>query len=189
MRFNREDGVSLVEIMTAVALMSTLMAMAALMTRSAISAGKGDSAVQTLVWGLRQARERAVADRRNIQITFTNPGTIQLFRREVNGNTETGLTTRIDQTALEGGVRFMRPPSTIPDTPDGFGRNAAIDFGTATALIFTSDGMFVDQTGNPVNGTIYMGVPGDDTSIRAVTILGSTALITGYRWANGVWQN
>ena len=47
---------------------------------------------------------------------------------------------------IEQGSQFVRFAG-VPDTPDLFSHGAnAADFGTATALNFTSEGTFVDQT-------------------------------------------
>jgi prepilin-type N-terminal cleavage/methylation domain-containing protein len=186
---DRQHGFSLIELMVTMGIMATLIAMAILMTNASVGATKGDSAVQALAGLLREGRERAIADRRNVEVWFTNPNHIELRRREVNGITETGVTTVIGSTDLEGSVRFRPLPTTVPDTPDGFGRTAAIDFGSATTLIFTSEGTFVNQSGEPLNGTVFLAIPGDAGSIRAVTIFGPTALVHGYRWNGNAWTN
>jgi prepilin-type N-terminal cleavage/methylation domain-containing protein len=186
---DRQHGFSVIELLVTMGLMATLIAMAILMTKSAVGATKGDSAVQALTGLLREGRERAIADRRNIEVSFTNPNHIELRRREVNGITETGATTLVGSTDLEGNVRFRPLPTTVSDTPDGFGRNGAIDFGAATTLIFTSEGTFVNQSGEPLNGTVFLAIPGDGMSIRAVTIFGPTALVHGYRWNGNAWTN
>ena len=88
--------------------------------------------------------------------------------------------------SFEGGTKYSLPAG-LPDTPDGFGRTQAVDFGAATAVMFTSDGTCIDQTGNPVNGTIFVGLPGRPLSARAITILGGTGRVRGYRWNGQKW--
>jgi prepilin-type N-terminal cleavage/methylation domain-containing protein len=186
---DRQRGFSVIELLVTMGLMATIIAMAILMTKSTVGSTKGDSAVQALTGLLREARERAIADRRNIEVAFTDPNRIELRRREVDGITETGVTTLVGSTDLEGGVRFRPLPTTVPDTPDAFGRTAAVDFGSATTLIFTSEGTFVNQSGEPLNGTVFLAIPGDEMSIRAITIFGPTALVHGYRWNGNAWSN
>jgi prepilin-type N-terminal cleavage/methylation domain-containing protein len=186
---DRQHGFSVIELLVTMGLMATIIAMAVLMTKSTVAATKGDSAVQALTGLLREGRERAIADRRNIEVSFANPSHIELRRREVDGITETGVTTLVGSTDLEGGVRFQPLPVTLPDTPDGFGRTGALDFGAATTLIFTSEGTFVNQSGEPLNGTVFLAIPGDVLSVRAVTIFGPTALVHGYRWNGNGWTN
>jgi prepilin-type N-terminal cleavage/methylation domain-containing protein len=186
---DRQHGFSVIELLVTMGLMATIIAMAILMTKSSVAATRGDGAVQAVAGLLREGRERAIADRRNVEVWFTDPNHIELRRREVDGVTETGDTTLIGSTDLEGGVRFQPLPSTMPDTPDGFGKTGAYDFGSATTLIFTSEGTFVNQSGEPLNGTVFLAIPGDEMSIRAVTVFGPTALVHGYRWNGNAWTN
>jgi hypothetical protein len=56
-------------------------------------------------------------------------------------------------------------------------------------LIFRAEGMFTDGNPNldPLNGTVFIGVFGQPSTARAVTIFGPTALIRGYRWNGSQW--
>ena len=108
---------------------------------------------------------------------------MQLVRQEVpaaNG------TTVLADIPLEGGIQFMLFPG-VGDTPDAFGATKAVDFGAATSVMFNTDGMLIDNTGNTVNGTVFMSMPNEAQSYRAVTILGATGRIRGYRWDGGKW--
>lgn len=181
----------MIEVLMVLALMGIIMAMSVLMTRTTMNAVKGDGAMQSVIATLRGARERAIADRRNLEVRFPNTNTITIYRREVNGTTETGATTLLDTLVLENGVRFTAPTSTSIslDTPDGFGNGAAVSFSTAVTYIFTSEGTFVDQSGEPLNGTVFLGRANDPLAARAVTVFGPTALLHGYRWNGRAWQN
>jgi prepilin-type N-terminal cleavage/methylation domain-containing protein len=187
----RDAGFSMIEVLMVLALMGIIMAMSILMTRTSINSMKGDGAMQSVMAVLRAARERAIADRRNLEVRFPTNNTITIYRREVNGTTETGATTLLDTLVLENGVRFTAPSSTSisVDTPDGFGNGGAVVFGSAITYIFTSEGTFVDQSGEPLNGTIFLGRANDPLAARAVTIFGPTALLHGYRWNGRAWQN
>jgi hypothetical protein len=87
---------------------------------------------------------------------------------------------------LENRVQFMLLPG-VPDTPDGFGVNTAIDFGGTPTIMWLSDGTFVDTNGQPLNGTVYFGLQGQTATQRAVTILGATGRVRGYRWTGVRW--
>ena len=66
--------------------------------------------------------------------------------------------------------------------------------------MFNSSGTFVGSialpsyatVGNndPVNGTVFIGVPGDMKTARAITILGSTGRVRTYSWTGVAygWQ-
>jgi hypothetical protein len=95
-------------------------------------------------------------------------------------------TTQLASVVLEGSVQYSLAPG-VPDTPDAFGRNQAVDFGGAASVMFTSEGMLVDAAGNPINGTIFLAIRGGANSVRAVTILGATGRVRGYRWNGLQW--
>ena len=77
----------------------------------------------------------------------------------------------------------------VPDTPDAFGKTSATTFPGATTIMFTSSGEFVDQDGDPVNGTVFVGREGQPLSARAISIFGPTALIRQWRWGGSLWTN
>jgi hypothetical protein len=142
---------------------------------------KGDAALRVLVAQLNLAREQSITQRRNMQVNFVGTNQVQVVRQ----NVPTG-TTVLAVAAFEGGVQFGLV-SGIPDTPDGFGKNSAIDFGTATSEMFSSDGTLIDQNGNPVTGTVFFRLVNAPKSFRAVTFLGATGRIRAYRWNGAGW--
>ena len=77
----------------------------------------------------------------------------------------------------------------IPDTPDLFGNTSATAFGTATTVSFSSEGCFVNQNGDPINGSVFLGKLNQPLSARAVTIFGPTALIREWRWNGSQWTH
>jgi hypothetical protein len=131
---------------------------------------------------LRVAREQAIAQRRTVQVVFAAPNRLVVRRVEVPGPG----TTVLSDVRLDEGMAFQLFQG-IPDTPDAFGRASATSFGTATTLAFTSEGSFVDQNGDPVNGTAFLGRPNQPTSARAVTVFGPTALVRNWRWNGSQW--
>ena len=62
-----------------------------------------------------------------------------------------------------------------------------INFGAAVSMMFNTEGMFVDNGGIPVNGTVFLLIPNQPGSFRAVTVLGSTGRVRGFRWNGGQW--
>src|SRR6266850_1667344 len=54
-------------------------------------------------------------------------------------------------------------------------------------LTFTG-GSLVDQDGLTLNGTVFVALPNDKQSARAVTIFGSTGRVRGFRWDGGSWK-
>ncbi len=188
-RLMKDAGFSLVELLVVIGILGTAMGMAALVTRNTLGMSKADSAAKELEGALREAREAAIASRRNIEVQFIAPNVVTWGRREVNGSVETGVVTELGRVTMEYGVQFVKLPSDVPDSPDAFGKAAAIDFGDAKTLLFTSEGTFVDETGEPRNGSAFIGIPGDLTSLHGVTIFGPTALVHRYAVANKQWAD
>lgn len=143
---------------------------------------RADSAEQVLLTRLRSVRDTALTQRVNYKVTFSGAATFQEYRLQ-NG------AQRVTTVTLPYGMQFIVFPS-LPDTPDGFGNNAAIDLngGNTTSLIFCGDGSIVDLAGNPVNGSIFIGQPGNSSTARAVTLLGTTGRVRGYRYDGTTFQ-
>ena len=144
---------------------------------------KGDGAMRVLLGQMRTARELAITERRYIRLAFIGTNTIELVREEVPGPD----TTVVGKTMLEGGVEYSIVPG-LPDTPDVFGKGAPVSFGLVNNIKFTPDGTLVNQDGESVNGTVFLAMPGQVRSARALTVLGSTGRIRGYRWDGSAWR-
>ena len=137
----------------------------------------GDGAMRIVMGQLTRAQQLATQQRRNIEVQFVGGNWIKLLRHELDGTT-----TPIGNVALEGSMQYALL-SSVPDTPDAFGNSGALAFGGATIIQFTSDGTLADQSGNPLNGTVFLSVGGQVSSLRAVTIMGTTGRIRAYRAA------
>jgi type II secretory pathway pseudopilin PulG len=152
----------------------------------AVTSAKADSSAQRLESVLRTAREQSISQRRNVRVVFNAPNTVQVFRVEVGPPPLT--LTLISEAVLEGRAQFLLFPG-IGDTPDAFGNSNAVSFGTATSVQFTSEGSFVDQAGDEVNGTVFIGVPDQPETARAVSVFGPTALIRTWNWDGHSWTD
>jgi len=168
--------------MVTLGIFGTLATMAAFQIGSARPGFLGDGGMRVVIAQMNVARERALTERRNIRVNFIAPNKIQLIRQEVPLGTTT-LTT-VD---LESGVTFGLTP-TVPDTPDAFGNATAVSFGAAAQYWFTSDGLLTDQNLAPISGTVFLTLPGQTRAARAVTILGATGRIRGYKWDGRQWK-
>jgi hypothetical protein len=167
--------------MLVVGVMGVVGAMAVMQIGSSAPAAKGDGAMRVVLAQLNTARELSVSQRRQMQVSFLNTNQIQIVRLEVPSGTTT-LTT----VSFEGGVVYGLI-SGIGDTPDAFGIHSAPDFGSATKILFNSDGTCIDQNGNPLNGTVYVVIPNVTRSFRAITVLGGTGRIRAYKWDGSKW--
>ncbi len=197
---NRARGFSIVELLIAVAVIMILAAMAVFQFRSTLQAADSDAAMRELVTQIRQAREYAIANHRYIQVKFPVSAA---------GQPQIQITQRNDLTTAFGvetaGANVVIPAVTlqsplvytvvagVPDTPDGFGKASAIEFegiagGPPTGMLFQSDGELVDAaTYLPINGTVFLGVAGIGSSARAITVLGTTGRVRGWKSTGTGW--
>lgn len=175
------SGFSAIEVLIGILVASSIAGFALLNMQSILPGIRANEAMNQVLSQLRQARNMAVAQRRSIQLHFENGNRIRLVRNEWPlGNTD------VSTVSLSNGFQFLIHDG-VPDTPDQFGNGSAVDFGEARSLTFQNDGRLVNQSGEPVNGTVYIGLPGDPDTQRAVTILGATGRIRSYRFTGTHW--
>jgi hypothetical protein len=80
-----------------------------------------------------------------------------------------------------------------PDTPDGYGNAAPVYFGGVAngppaGMVYQSDGTFVvNGIGTPINGTVFLGIPGQPSTARAITVLGTTGRVRSYHISGASW--
>jgi len=199
-----EQGFSLMEMVVVVGLAFTVMAFAVMNTMSSSQNARGASAMDAVVSQLRQARELAIAKRRNVQVQFTAPNQIQLTILTLPGE---AVPPVIAPTFLNDGVAggyTFTVFSSLPDTPMGFGNSTAINLqnpggGGSWSCMFTTSGAFVGTAqsaaslyqatnNNPVNASIFLGIAGKSSTARAVTIFGATGRVRSYNWSGSSWN-
>jgi prepilin-type N-terminal cleavage/methylation domain-containing protein len=177
-----QRGFTLIEMMTAVFVIALLSGMTVVAIGSALTAAKGDTTMSQVAGILRSGREAAISQGRTIEVRFENLNRIKLVRLDLpNGETVIG------EVGLENGAKFQ-VDSELPDTPDAFGNADALAFGDADSVRFLPNSSFADQNNVPINGTVFVGVPHDRNSARAVTVTGASARSQSYRWNGKEWE-
>jgi type II secretory pathway pseudopilin PulG len=193
-RARHEEGLSLVEILIAFAVIGLVTGIGLFTVRTLLPTLKADSALQQVLTQLRQARTMSVNQRRNFTVTFRGTNDLVVVRQEVPPAgvppPVPAVTTAIADTSLPGGMVYM-VFAGVPDTPDGFGNAQALSFCPASvacssSIVFQSDGSVL-ANGKVVNGTVFMGIPGNAKTARAVTVMGSTGRMRGYRCNGSAW--
>jgi type II secretory pathway pseudopilin PulG len=191
----RESGFSLVELCVVIGIAMIVAAMAILEIQPALQNAKYDAAMREILTQIRQAREYAIANRRYVAITFPTVGTRpQVVMTQMNTLTPGagGVNPVINTVTIEGPGTYLVYP-TMPDTPDGYGKSGPICFealsgGPVGGMLFQSDGELVDGiTFLPINGTVFLSTAGQPTSARAVTVLGTTGRIRGWKSSGQSW--
>lgn len=199
-----QQGFSLIEMVLVVALAFTVMAFAVMNTVGSSQNARANSAMDAVISQLRQARETAIAKRRNVQVQFTAPNQIQLTILTLPGE---AVPPVIAPTYLNdnvpGGLTFT-VLAGLPDTPMNFGNSTAISLqqptgGGAWTVMFTTSGAFCGTAqsaatlyqatnNNPVNASLFLAVAGKPTTARAVTVFGATGRVRSYYWTGSSWQ-
>jgi len=182
--FTDERGFTLIEMMLVVAIGLIVVGIAIPNVQGMIKSSRADGGLTQLATAIRNARELSVAARRNVQVTF-GTNTIMATKIDVGG-----ATVLLRTTTLEGRNKFQPPPANVTtDTPDAFGKadSSGINLGTKVPAMFTTDGSLINQDGDVINGSIFIGIPGDPLSIRAVTIFGPTGAMRLWKWDGTKW--
>ncbi|MGE0812448.1 MAG: Tfp pilus assembly protein FimT/FimU [Vicinamibacterales bacterium] len=178
-----QRGFTLAELIVVSALIMVGIAVAIPVTQGMVDRAKNDSALSVTAAFIHAARDRAVAERRNIEITYVAPDQLFAHRVEV----PSGVKTQVGFMKLEGGQE-VRTFSGVPDTPDLFGNGSPFQFTGTGPWSFTSDGSLIDSQGDVANGTVFFGVPNKPESARAVSIFGVTGMLHSWKWRNTQWS-
>ena len=176
-------GFSVVEVCIGLLIACALAGFALLNIGAILPGMNANKAMYETVAQFRQGRQAAVAKRRDIQLNFSEDDKIELLIVDP----QTGGTSELKTVSLGHDFQFKKFDEIAEDTPDQFGNSSAIDFGSATSLTFRPNGLLVDNAGNPVNGTVFIGLDDHPEVARAVTILGSTGRVRSYRWTGTKW--
>ena len=195
-----ERGFSMTELSVAIGIILIIFGMAIAAFQPAIQAAKYDTGMRQVLDQLRQAREYSLANRRYVQVSFPVVPTAEgpqyeVVITELNSLTAGGgaVNPVLSTTPIQFPEQFYVYPGYV-DTPDAYGNSGAIVFGgtiggPAAGMLFQSDGELVSAaTLQPINGTVFLGVPGNPMSVRAITVLGSTGRIRGWKGADSRWN-
>jgi len=188
-----ERGSSLVELAVATIIILTISAMAILQMWPAQQQSQATAGLDAVKSTLRLARETAISQRRTIVVEFVGTNTIKLFQMVVVAGTPPVVTMASAPfltIPIENTVQFMTFSGEV-DTPDKFGLPtvpSGISFpGAVGNPQFQSDGTLTDSNGTPINGTVFLSVPGTTSATGAVTVMGNTGRIRAYHYTGGGW--
>lgn len=194
-----EQGFSLLEGLIVLGIMFILASITIFKSFGTMSSYQANAAMDIVRSQLRVARQLAISQRRDVQITFNTSAVTPSISYQVMAGTYTG-STEADKTKvtmpLPSKIQFTSE-SGESDTPMGFGTCSG-NFGVCIAglsggpayMEFNSQGQFTDNTKvNVLNGTIFLGVPNQPATARAVTIMGGTGRVRSYSYVGaGTYQ-
>lgn len=209
-----EKGFSILELVIVALLIFIVTGMAVIQLEPAWQQIQANAGLDQVKSTLRQAREMAISERRDIVVQFVNVAAntpcvpvgnilscVMLTQMQVVAGVPPAPNTQVLAPApftvvpIEGNVTFLTFTNE-PDTPDAFvGAAPVAPAGLyvngaagipAAGLMFQSDGTFTNGT-NPVNVTIFLGEKNIPTTARAITVLGNTGKVTGYQGTGLAW--
>jgi len=196
----KEAGFTLLETIVVAAIILIMAGVALFQIIPSMKSAKSQTALETTLGIMRRYHEAAVDQRRIYEIVFTQPGTLQVNVEVFNSDGTTSWNA-VETYTLPRETQFIAvagiPTST--GTPDGLGQGAnAIDFmvdngGGYNTVVFQKDGRATDTLGRLNNGVVYIAQPGDLTSSRAVSVLGATGRVKGWKLFPGtngpIWES
>jgi prepilin-type N-terminal cleavage/methylation domain-containing protein len=200
-RSSRERGFSMLELIIVCAVILVISAMALIELPTTMQGVKSDTALREMMDQLRQAREYAIANRRYEQVTFSTVGglaQIQIIQRnDLTAGAAVGNPI-LSTVPIQAPMGYLVFPA-LGDTPDAFGNGNAIVFGgtnggPAGGMFFQSDGELVNGStvvaggsGTPINGSVFLAVTGNTLTARAITVMGTTGRVHGWKTNGTTW--
>jgi prepilin-type N-terminal cleavage/methylation domain-containing protein len=189
---NRQSGFSMMELLIVVSIILIVTAISITQLRPNLQNARIDAAMRQVLDTLRQAREYSIANRRYVQLKFPATNQLQLIQLDTLTPGAGGINPVLDTVTLSPPLIFTL--DGMPDTPDAYGNGGPIYFegivnGPVGGMVFQSDGEFLDgATFLPINGTVFLGVTGQQSTARAVTVLGTTGRVRGWKsQGNTTW--
>jgi len=184
----KQQGFSIIELLVVIAIVLILSGMAVPQMTSMLQTFRANAAMDNIVGVLRSGRETAISQRRRVQVTFIGNNQMQLFVETQPNNTMVALTPQ--PITLDSGAQFIQFAGET-DTPMAFGAGSPIyinnQAGGPIQMFFYSTGAFVGPTNTPISGTIFIGMPNQPNTARAITIVGGTGRVRQYSWTGGSW--
>ena len=192
---SNEKGFSLIETLIVLSVICILASITIFKSFGSMENYQANSGMDIVISQLRVARQLAISQRRDVQITFNTSATSPSITYQVLAGTYAG-STEVNQKAvtmpLPKQVQFTSE-SGESDTPMAFGTCGGT-FGVCIAGVsggpiymeFNSQGQFTDATKvNTLNGTVFLGMPNMANTARAVTIMGGTGRVRSYSYIGG----
>jgi Tfp pilus assembly protein FimT len=184
-----ESGFSLIEALVVIAVILIMVATAIIEIAPTLKSAKSQTALETTLGQLRLYHEAAVNQRRVYHLAFKSPRTITVDQvgYDSSGNQELTPVSSIDLPIETQFTCISGIPTASTDVPDGLGDgktpiNFSVDYGgSGTEIYFQKDGRATDASGRLNNGVVYIGQTGDLASSKAVTVLGATGRVKGWR--------
>ncbi|MGH9512282.1 MAG: pilus assembly FimT family protein [Terriglobales bacterium] len=205
----RMRGFSLLEMMIVVCIGLIMAAITFISLQPAAQDTRINNAYDTALTQLRAARELAISKRTRYIVTFgaappplgvagagipaPDAQSIQVWHWGV-AQPVSPPPTSVQSVEIPYDVQFQAVAGLPAPAPDNFGfGGTAINFdqgvgaGGLNYVMFMPDGSSQDEAGNYNSGVVYMARAGVLASSKAITVLGTTGRVRGWRVSGGTW--
>ena len=195
MTSRKNRGFSLLELLIVIAIGLTMAGVTFIALMPLFKQNHIDQAYDTTLSVLRSYRNQSIEQSKRYILTFTTPGTITVQYWGVAVPVSPAPVTVATYT-LPPDMQFAVQSGFPATTPDGQG-TAAISLNACTVveagnpcLIFYPDGSAQDDSGNYNSGVVYITRPTSNMySSRAITVMGTTGRVRGWRLYNQSGSN
>jgi len=195
MTLRKNRGFSLLELLIVIAIGLTMAAVTFISLMPLFKQNHVDQAYDTTLSVLRSYRNQSIEQSKRYILTFTAPGTITVQYWGVAVPVSPAPVTIATYT-LPSDMQFAVQSGFPAATPDSQG-TAAISLNACTVveagnpcLIFYPDGSAQDDSGNYNSGVVYITRPTSNMySSRAITVMGTTGRVRGWRLYNQSGSN
>jgi type II secretory pathway pseudopilin PulG len=194
----RELGFTLMETVVVVGVMMVLMGIAVIQSFGSLESYQVGAAQDVVVSQLRVARQLAISQRRVVEVWIdSTPEADGRYHIAYQVQSAGAQTTEVAGPKVSvptpAAAQFILE-SGVPDTPMAFGNSAAVYIGNVTGgppvMQFNPEGTFTSNSLAVLNGTVFIGIPNEIGSARAVTIMGGSGRVRAYTYRGGTlgWQ-
>jgi len=195
MTSRKNRGFSLLELLIVIAIGLTMAGITFISLMPLFKQNHIDQAYDTTLSVLRRYRNQSIEQSKRYILTFTTPGTITVQYWGVAVPVSPAPVTVATYT-LPPDMQFAVQSGFPAITPDSQG-TAAISLNACTVveagnpcLIFYPDGSAQDDSGNYNSGIVYITRPTSNMySSRAITVMGTTGRVRGWRLYNQSGSN
>jgi len=195
MTSRKNRGFSLLELLIVIAIGLTMAGVTFIALMPLFKQNHIDQAYDTTLSVLRSYRNQSIEQSKRYILTFTTPGTITVQYWGVAVPVSPAPVTVATYT-LPPDMQFAVQSGFPATTPDSQG-TAAISLNACTVveagnpcLIFYPDGSAQDDSGNYNSGVVYITRPTSNMySSRAITVMGTTGRVRGWRLYNQSGSN
>jgi prepilin-type N-terminal cleavage/methylation domain-containing protein len=197
MTLRKNRGFTMLEMLVTIAISLTLAGITFMALMPLYNQNRVDAAYDTTLSVMSSYRSQATSQTRRYILTFSAPGTITV-QYWPGGAPVSPAPVTVASYTLPPDIQVAVQAGFPNPGPDGFGDGTqpvafspcAITEAGQPCLIFTPDGSAQDDAGNYNGGVVYLTRPGDLYSSRAISVIGPTGRVRGwrlYKQSGNVW--